>query len=469
MGWWLILLAVVVAVLTIPLVLYLVVLFQAEEDKNEAWFPKVVVVLSFSMACYNVLVLPYDVANVREGLYNPGGEINVTVMWIVILVMMFVLCFIMCPFAMAYYESMDPDQTSIWQQVRPAAIVTVIIVVVFLALFFICWTTAGYASISYAAYSTLGPPSPSFTEIKEFGDTSHSATLRFKVSLFVYFVALTCTIGWLLFFLFGGVGLAAMPIDFVMLFRHRPKPITAAEYALRRAEVAQESQRLMDDGRKIEEDEKTGHSGRRHREKVLTFKLQVRELEAYHDKIETSYREGGGMVVKSYLYLFLGIVFASMSLMWALQMIIHNMAHAHPLLNNMFRGLDKTFMLFGVLAYGCFSFYLLWCVVKGCIKIGGNLVLFQVYPMELNNTLMNAFLFNAMLIMITSMAVVQFCTVSFSEYATNTNVGAMFTVYVANLQGIKYVVMYLQYPLLVIACLSVAWLLICPKRRVEDT
>ncbi|ORC84720.1 LMBR1-like conserved region-containing protein [Trypanosoma theileri] len=369
---------------------------------------------------------------------------------------------------MVYYESMEPEHRTFWQQVKWSVIVTTIIVVVFVILFFLCWGTSGYASIAYAEYQVLGNPASSFSTVTEFSVTSRNATLRFRVSLFTYFVALTCVIGWILFFLFGGVGLAAMPIDYIMFFYNRPKPITAAEYALRRAEIAQESQRLMENGKKIEEEEHIGHLGRRHREKVLAFKQQVRELESYHSKVETSYREKGGEVIKGYLYLFLGIVFASMSFMWLLQMIIHNMAHAHPFLNNMFRGLDKAFMFFGVLAYGCFSFYLLWCVVKGCIKIGGNLVLFQIYPMEPNGTFMNAFLFNAMLIMITSMSVVQFCTVSFAEYAANTNISAMFTVYVANMQGIKYVVMYLQYPLLVIACLSIAWLLICPRRRVND-
>lgn len=38
-------------------------------------------------------------------------------------------------------------------------------------------------------------------------------------------------IGWILFSIFGGIGLAALPIDLIQEFQHRPKPITQAEYA----------------------------------------------------------------------------------------------------------------------------------------------------------------------------------------------------------------------------------------------
>jgi LMBR1 domain-containing protein 1 len=36
-------------------------------------------------------------------------------------------------------------------------------------------------------------------------------------------------IGWVLFAVFGGIGLVALPIDLIQEFQHRPKPITQAE------------------------------------------------------------------------------------------------------------------------------------------------------------------------------------------------------------------------------------------------
>ncbi|ESL10604.1 hypothetical protein TRSC58_01660 [Trypanosoma rangeli SC58] len=325
----------------------------------------------------------------------------------------------------------------------------------------------GYVSIAYVHYDVVALSAKSFEGVALFSYTSHTAMLRFKVSLFVYFVALICTIGFDYYYFFGGVGLAAMLVVCILLFRDRPKPITAAEYALCLAEMAQESQRFMDDGSKLEQDEIVRYRGRRHRHKVLAFKQCVAELEAYHDKIETFYREKGGGVVGGYLFILLGTSFATRFIMWALQVIIHNLAHVCPLLSNIFFCVDKAVVSFGAVAYSCFFFYLLTCVVKGCVKAGGNLLLFQVYPMEPGSTLMNTFFFNAMLIMVTSTPFVQFCIVSFADDAANTNASAMFTLYVANMQGLKYIVMYLQYSLLVSAAVSFVWLLLCLKRCVD--
>ena len=42
---------------------YLLVYYQHPDDKNEAWFPKIVVVLGFVLAGATALLLPLDVAN----------------------------------------------------------------------------------------------------------------------------------------------------------------------------------------------------------------------------------------------------------------------------------------------------------------------------------------------------------------------------------------------------------------------
>lgn len=49
-------------------------------------------------------------------------------------------------------------------------------------------------------------------------------------------------------------------------------------------------------------------------------------------------------------------------------------------LNAFFIVLDGVFPLFGVIAYGCFAFYLLWASVKGVTKLGMRLLFFEVRP-----------------------------------------------------------------------------------------
>ncbi|RNF01456.1 LMBR1-like conserved region-containing protein [Trypanosoma rangeli] len=138
-----------------------------------------------------------------------------------------------------------------------AVIVTTIIVGIFLVLFFTLWAMVGYASIAYAYYDVVTPSAKSCENVLFFSYTSHTATLRFKAPLFVYFVALICTIGFNIYiyiYIFGGVGLAAMLVVCILLFRDCPKPIATAECALCLAEMAQESQRFMGDGSQLEQE-----------------------------------------------------------------------------------------------------------------------------------------------------------------------------------------------------------------------
>jgi LMBR1 domain-containing protein 1 len=471
MEWWLVVVAAVMAVITVALVFYLVVLFSSEDDKNQAWFPKIVVVLSLSLACFNVLILPYDIANRMDPALQgtPGGGIDVTLVWQIVLYAIAALTFVICPFAMFYYESRDVEQEDMCHQIRPAALYTLVSLGVFCGLLFLLWLTLGTAAIPFNKYTGNYTSVDSYSSPPSTYEATYvSGTLDIKVSLFVYLVGLMSAVGWVLFFIFGGVGLTAMPMDFINAYRDRPIPITAAEYAQKKVEIARETERLMEEGKKLDEANRSGKSGKKHNKKVLAFKNQVNDLEQYYEKVEISYKEKGGEILKAWIALAVGIVSTGLSIAWFFHIILFNIANATPFLNALFIALDKAFSLLGVLAYAIFAFYLLWCVVKGCTRVGVNLLLFTVYPMKVNGTLMNAFLFNCILIMLTSVSVIQFCAISFKNYAANTSVSTLFTTYVSRLVGVNYVVMYLQYPLVAVSFLALLWLCICPRRKVSD-
>ena len=62
-NYFLIVVTAVVCVLAVVVALYVLVSFQHPEDKNQAWFPKGVVILGISLAIWTVLLFPLDVAN----------------------------------------------------------------------------------------------------------------------------------------------------------------------------------------------------------------------------------------------------------------------------------------------------------------------------------------------------------------------------------------------------------------------
>lgn len=473
-SWWLILIAAIMMVVVLALVIYLLVLFQSEDDKNQAWFPKFVVIVGLSLACFNVLLLPYDVANrmdveVRTSL---GGGINTVLIWEIVLYSIAGFAFVIVPFAMFYYEARDEENPSVLQQLKPAVAYTGILIVLFCVILFTLWATIGTAEIPYDLYSsmpTLHAPSPVIGPAGEtlitFTADRVPSVLEVKVSLLVYAASVMSVIGWVLFIFFGGVGLIAFPMDFINNFRHRPKPITAADYAKMRLEIASESEQLMEEGKKLQE--AGSNSSRSQRRKMQAFKQKVQELEDKFEKTEVSYREQGGRLLHAVLSLIVGVIGAVLSLLWLLQIILWNIAHVTPFMGVVLRGADKAFSFLGVIIYGVMAFYLLWAVVIGTARVGVNLLIFTVYPMKVHGTLMNAFLFNTNLILLASVTVVQFSAMSFSEYIANTSVDSIFTTYASRLKYIRYVLLYLQLPLLGVAVLSLLWLTFCPRRKAE--
>lgn len=472
MNWWLIVVAGVISLFVLALIFYLMMLFMSPDDKNQAWLPKIIVVIGLCLACFNVLLLPYDVANrfSPDVAGSAGGGIDVVLVWQIVMWTICVFTFVIVPFAMFYYESMDPDQPNICNQLRPAFCYTTIAFFIFAILLVVLWITLGTATIPYtlvvvnatSGYTVFDPLAGG--ENYRTLQTEDETSMDIKVSIFVYMVGLMSAVGWILFFFFGGVGLASLPYDFVENFIDRPKPITRVEYDGKKDGIGRECLRLVPIGKKLEEEGRGGNTGKKHKKKVAIFKRQVGDLERAHEKLEICYRDQGGSVLKAWLGLIVGIMGIVLSLAWYLHIILNNAAQVTPFLNSFFIALDGAFGLLGVMAYGIFAFYLLWCVVKGCTKFGLNFIVFTVHPMKINGTLMNSFLFNTLLIMIASVSTVQFCSISFREYAANTSVDALFTTYVQRLKGINYITMYLQYPMIAITGLTIVYLFCCQKR-----
>ena len=69
--WFLILATVVTLLILLVVALYFLVHYQHPDDKNDAYFPKLTVILGFVLAGATVLLLPLDVAN-NEGY---SGEV----------------------------------------------------------------------------------------------------------------------------------------------------------------------------------------------------------------------------------------------------------------------------------------------------------------------------------------------------------------------------------------------------------
>jgi LMBR1 domain-containing protein 1 len=275
-------------------------------------------------------------------------------------------------------------------------------------------------------------------------------------------------LGWLLLVLFGGIGLAALPIDLINSYRTRPQRMDLATYAERKREMGEEANRLIEYGKKYEQDVRSGKGQQKLRKNYNKFRQAVYLLEEEYYKLKLAYEQNGGSILWWWFQLFLGILSFFLSVFWVLHIIIFVLVDppASPFLNEMFVKLDEAFSLFGTVAYGLFSFYLLWAVIKGNFKFGLRVFLFcTIHPMKIAGTLMNSFLFNVWLIMVSSVTVVQFSSVCFSIYNRLTELDFIFNVAIKNLMVIKYFWEAYYYILIILAFLSGLYLLIFPTER----
>ena len=111
--------------------------------------------------------------------------------------------------------------------------------------------------------------------------------------------------------------------------------------------------------------------------------------------------------------------------------------------------------------------HLLFCTVKGCLKVGMRAFCLPIHPMRQGATPLNSLLFNCILILFTACAIVQFSQLAFRDYARATQADVVFNAQIAYLKFYNFffakkVFLYL----LVVWCfLSLIYLTFNPKDR----
>ncbi|KAJ3296794.1 hypothetical protein HK104_001210 [Borealophlyctis nickersoniae] len=318
--------AVVFAILVILAAIYFLVYFQHPDDKWVAWFPKIVVVLGLTLACYNIFLLPLDVAN-QKGQLSPAGAIPMTQINLAFYITTIIMALVGVPFTVFFYEGADDtdddDQRSSPQAFAYALKWMIPLLIFMGALIFVLYWFLGYADINvvrltgqlvldvslttdYCAPVTGGPAVPCQLQ---------TGTIHVTVSPLVYIVAIVSFAGWVLFAIFGGVGLASLPVDLVQDFIHRPKPIKAQEYAERKKVIGQQAQLLMEAGKTLNEEmraaSRTGAFGRRYRtikNRENEFRKDVLILEYHYRRLEDAYRNQGGNFLWQVAKLIAGII-----------------------------------------------------------------------------------------------------------------------------------------------------------------
>uniref|UniRef100_A0A7S2YMM4 LMBR1-like membrane protein n=2 Tax=Entomoneis paludosa TaxID=265537 RepID=A0A7S2YMM4_9STRA len=483
---------VAIAILLVAAV-YLLVYYQHPDDHNDAYIPKFVVIIGFCLAGWTVLLFPLDVAN-NEGYAGCDGYdtkfcggLNMEAMWTAIFWMIPIWIFVMIPFSTFYYEADDGTlmmgtayganhvrKSRVGQAVCYQLFVLIIVGLFFLVTYLTLSDTnipiedytqnnvrvsSLLASNTIYSYPNLGvnatfdvneladmnPNDQSYyTQVTDNGGQE----ITLQVSVATFYAGLMAWLGWWLFALFGGVGLAALPLDLILAFVNRPKHMDAVEFAEAQLSLRERVNELVDIGEliKIERDEKANagivtsgwsfdtdkrKAARDERQALLGFKQAVFLLEKDVEDFQAmsvNYENYNPLL--PFISLICGICSAIMSLFWFIHICIfvYPDPPLAPFLNNYFEWFDNWFPLFGVLSVALFVVYLLFCAVKGCFKFGIRFMFFQIHPMKIGKTYMSSFMFNIALVLFCALPVVQFSQEAFSDYAAFSEIRQIFGV-----------------------------------------
>jgi LMBR1 domain-containing protein 1 len=491
---------------------YLLVHYQHPDDHNVAYMPKFVVLGGFVLAGITVLLLPLDVAN-REGYAGCAGYdtqfcggLPLALLWNVVFFAIPLWMFILIPFATFYYEADDgmlmagtaysPNpvkKSRLRQAIVYEIFVLLIMGIIFTFLYFLLGETkipvqeytgflegAGLGIITNSSGSviTIAAQTPQgnatepifstsllrgMTDLDQTGrgiDGIWLATVVEKesvdiitlaVDMSTFFGGFMAWLGWWAFAMFGGIGLAALPLDLILAYTHRPRRLDAVEFAEIQMSLRERTNELVDIGEllKIEREQKAQagmissfggwsldsearKNAREERQAILGFKQAVFLLEEDVDQFQAAADLQKFNPLIPYGYLLLGICAVIISVFWFLHIILYVFPETpfSPFLNNYFAWFDGFFPLFGVLSIAVFTFYLLMAAVKGAFKFGLRFLFFHIHPMKPGKTYMSSFMFNIALVLMCALPVVQFCQEAFADYTSFADIRQIFGVQV---------------------------------------
>jgi len=473
---------IVLSIIIIFVNIYLLAYYCATDDNDfkGAIFLKITAVLGMFIGLAQVCLLPLDVSNTR----GDGGDFRMDLIWQIIYLVIAVFVFAIIPLEIAIYES-DPDWTC--KQKLSNTFCFFICEVIVVGLLFL---------ITFFLFNKVHIPVESFdcpienlidsnleiveNDANKICTTNEDSHIEFTVDFKVYAIALLSFISYLLFMLFGGVGIFAFPLDLIYSFCTRPIRIKPAKLEEMKKEIVVTAADLKDLGMQLKKLEELGHhkknifsKDRRHYNDLLKqLKVGVSVVDDQFQIINFQEMANQTSALGYLMQLIAGIFCMILTLLWILQIFFYIIIRFDdkPLftfLNVPLVALaDANLSFLSIVIYIVMTFYLLIVTVKGNFKFGLRImILGAIHPMKKDKTYMNSILFNVMLVMLTSVSVIQFSIRAFGEYTSLTDADIIFNTQIKYLTFYRFFFNYniFEYGMLIIAVISFVYLICRPN------
>ena len=463
---------------------YILLYFSHPDDKGNilGYVLKGIVIIGLTLSWAQVLLLPLDVSNNRTF----GGGLNMKLFWYIIIGASIIYILIIFPICKALYEA-DEDWT-ICDKIKHSLCCFLVTLILFIGITVVLYISIGKSNVSVKKIvCDYQKNDNSKNEILNFKDScsSTSKNLEIKVNFLIYATGVLTFVSWIAFALFGGIGLAAVPLDFFHSFLTRPKSIKSSDMDKRRIDLIRELEDLKLLGSEVADLEKRGANkkffftpDRRN------YNRKINELRGRYSLCKEEFhivnasneiiKKNNCVVVCYYLLLPIAVITSILSILWIIQFIcsyfyIKKGRPGYPFLAYLFIFFqDHSISFLSFAFFAIFCLYLLFCTIKGNFKFGIRILCcWSVYPMEKENTYMNSFLFNITLILLSSFAIIQFCSDCFSDYVAFTDIDSLSNVLIKNLVFFKYFYRYhiFQYFFFAIFIISFVYLICRPVNK----
>lgn len=266
-----------------------------------------------------------------------------------------------------------------------------------------------------------------------------------KMDFMLHTYTVTTWLGQLAFAFFAGVGLIMMPYDLLMEFIYRPSPIDERNFSRRKNILLPMVLKLRTEVKRLDKERFNVENmqGLTGYWKQYLFNKEVRILETETLKMAKEFKklEDQAFYAKNvepcyyYWLLFLSIMSFIFTVNWYAVLLLPLITDTdfNPLqyisqqiqkLNNsqaqfVGGGIDLGFI--NALIFLLLTFFLQAVGKKGNETLGYRFATFTFYSMQPNETLANAFIFNALLNCALQAAIVQYLLQSMTYYANNSN------------------------------------------------
>jgi LMBR1 domain-containing protein 1 len=228
--------------------------------------------------------------------------------------------------------------------------------------------------------------------------------LNVKVSFPIFLIGGFSFISWVLFSIFGGIGLAALPLDFIYYFTTKPEKLSRDQIQTNKNNLLADVEKikgLAKDAQLLEQRNVRDQyckkifylvfskEKREYNDIMKKLRASVNLLDDEYKMIEMQEKQQDEWVLSYYISLFVGIICLLFTLSWLTQILVFlvikpNGVPLHGLLNTLLVYLQDNGVGFvSTLIFSTFCLYLFWCSIKGNLKFGLRLLLcMEIHPMK---------------------------------------------------------------------------------------